>query len=63
MWPTLLTLAMFPVLVVFYIRLARQEEHLVRQEFGNAYEEYANKVPAFLPGWHSGKTADKGGTT
>jgi protein-S-isoprenylcysteine O-methyltransferase Ste14 len=25
-WPTLLTLAMFPVLVWMYVRLARQEE-------------------------------------
>lgn len=51
MWPTLLTLVMFPVLVVVYIRLARQEEKLVRKEFGHAYDEYAMKVPAFLPRW------------
>lgn len=51
MWPTLLTLAMFPVLVVVYFRLARQEEKLVRQEFGKAYDKYAIVVPAFLPEW------------
>ena len=50
MWPTLLTLAMFPILIIVYIRLAKQEEKLVRQEFGTAYEEYTSKVPAFLPG-------------
>lgn len=33
-WPTLLTLAMFPVLVWMYVRLARQEEREVRTEFG-----------------------------
>lgn len=49
MWPTLLTLAMFPILVVVYVRLAKQEEKLVREEFGNAYDEYAKTVPAFLP--------------
>ncbi|MBI5558054.1 MAG: isoprenylcysteine carboxylmethyltransferase family protein [Deltaproteobacteria bacterium] len=49
MWPTLLTLAMFPVLVVVYIRLASQEEKLVRREFGSAYDKYAETVPAFLP--------------
>ncbi|MEN8142626.1 MAG: isoprenylcysteine carboxylmethyltransferase family protein [Thermodesulfobacteriota bacterium] len=49
MWPTLLTLAMFPVLIVVYLRLARQEEKLVRQEFGKTYNEYASRVPAFLP--------------
>lgn len=48
-WPTLLTLAMFPVLVFFYIRLARQEERQVRKEFGDAYDEYARDIPAFFP--------------
>lgn len=48
-WPTLLTLAMFPVLAFFYIRLARQEERQVRKEFGEAYDEYARDIPAFFP--------------
>ncbi|MBA3016128.1 MAG: isoprenylcysteine carboxylmethyltransferase family protein [Proteobacteria bacterium] len=51
MWPTLLTLAMFPVLVIVYVRLAKQEEKLVRQEFGSVYDDYAKKVPSFLPSW------------
>lgn len=55
MWPTLLTLLMFPVLVMVYIRLARQEEKLVRQQFGNDYDEYAKDVPAFLPSWKERK--------
>lgn len=55
MWPTLLTLLMFPVLVMVYIRLARQEEKLVRQQFGNEYDEYAKDVPAFLPSWKERK--------
>jgi methanethiol S-methyltransferase len=50
-WPTILTLAMFPVLVVMYVRLARREEREVRAEFGAAYDRYAAEVPAFLPGW------------
>ena len=49
MWPTLLTVIMFPILVFFYIRLAKQEEKLIRQEFGDAYEDYAQKVSAFVP--------------
>ena len=49
MWPTLLTLIMFPVLIIVYFQLAKQEEKLVRQEFGSAYDEYAGQVPAFLP--------------
>jgi len=48
-WPTLLTLAMFPVLVVMYVRLARQEEREVLAEFGEAYARYAARTPAFLP--------------
>jgi len=55
MWPTLLTLLMFPILLVVYIRLARQEEKLVRQEFGSAYDKYAKDVPAFLPSWKKEK--------
>lgn len=63
MWPTLLTLAMFPVLVVVYIRLARQEEKLVRQDFGHAYDNYAREVPAFLPSWKKMRTQRQGGST
>lgn len=48
-WPTVLTLAMFPVLVWMYVRLARQEEREVRTEFGQAYERYAAKTPAWFP--------------
>jgi protein-S-isoprenylcysteine O-methyltransferase Ste14 len=48
-WPTLLTLAMFPVLVWMYVHLARQEEREAFAEFGEAYREYARRVPAFVP--------------
>jgi protein-S-isoprenylcysteine O-methyltransferase Ste14 len=48
-WPTLLTLAMFPVLTVMYVKLARSEEHDARSEFGDAYAKYAAKVPGFIP--------------
>ena len=50
-WPTLLTLAMFPVLVVMYVHLARYEEREVRAAFGEAYDRYAARVPAFVPRW------------
>ena len=48
-WPTLLTVAMFPILVWMYVRLARQEEREVRAEFGEAYARYAAATPAFVP--------------
>ncbi len=48
-WPTLLTLAMFPILVWMYVRLAHQEEREVRTEFGDAYARYAAHVRAFIP--------------
>jgi protein-S-isoprenylcysteine O-methyltransferase Ste14 len=48
-WPTLLTLAMFPVLVWMYIRLARSEERDARAQFGEAYDRYGAGVPAFVP--------------
>lgn len=48
-WPTLLTLAMFPVLLVMYWRLARSEEQDMQTRFGAAYAAYAAGTPAFAP--------------
>ena len=48
-WPTLLTLAMFPVLVTMYVRLARHEEREVRAAFGDQWERYAAQTPRFFP--------------
>ena len=49
MWPTLPTLVMFPVLVWVYTRLAKREEALVREEFGEEWERWASVTPAFIP--------------
>jgi protein-S-isoprenylcysteine O-methyltransferase Ste14 len=48
-WPTLLTLAMFPVLVWMYIHLAHVEEREATAEFGDAYREYARRGAGFFP--------------
>ncbi len=48
-WPTLLTLAMFPVLTVMYVRLARAEEQESLAAFGDRYRRYMADVPAFVP--------------
>jgi protein-S-isoprenylcysteine O-methyltransferase Ste14 len=48
-WPTLLTLAMFPILVVMYWRLALAEEREALRTFGETYSRYMAVVPPFLP--------------
>jgi protein-S-isoprenylcysteine O-methyltransferase Ste14 len=48
-WPTLVTLMMFPVLVVMYARLAHREEREALAEFGSAYEAYARTTPRWIP--------------
>ena len=50
-WPTLLTLAMFPILVLMYVRLARREERYASAAFGDDYARYAAATPAFVPRW------------
>ena len=53
-WPTLLTLAMFPVLVYMYIRLAYWEEREVLAKFGDEYARYAERTPRFIPHMRAG---------
>lgn len=48
-WPTLLTVVMFPVLVVVYVRLAHREEHEAARVFGEAWTAYAAQTPRWLP--------------
>lgn len=63
-WPTLLTLAMFPVLVYMYVRLAHSEEREALAQFGDAYASYMRDVPGFIPrltGLLSGPTHRRAG--
>jgi methanethiol S-methyltransferase len=48
-WPTLLTVVMFPVLVVTYRMLARSEERDALAEFGDEYRAYMERTPRFIP--------------
>ncbi len=48
-WPTIPTLVMFPILVFVYVRLAKREEKVAQEEFGEEYRRYAAKTPAFIP--------------
>ena len=47
--PTIITVAMWPVLAVMYYRLARREEKGMLAEFGERYFEYKQMVPMFIP--------------
>ena len=53
-WPTLLTLLMFPILLVMYGRLAITEEAEMRKRFGAEFDAYAARTPRFLPSFRSG---------
>ena len=48
-WPTILTLALFPVIVWVYVRLARKEEARMINQFGDEYRAYQERVPTFFP--------------
>lgn len=48
-WPTLLTLAMFPILVFMYARLAIHEEHEIASKFGDEYRQWAARTGRFFP--------------
>lgn len=60
-WPTILTVAMFPVLVVMYGYLAMREEADMLAQFGDEYRRYKVAVPAFLPrfGWGGAATTSR----
>lgn len=57
-WPTLITLAMFPVLVFMYVRLALREEREATAEFGQAYEAYAQRTPRWVPAFSRASRAE-----
>ncbi len=48
-WPTIVTLAMFPILVTMYVFLARREERDAIAGFGDEYLRYSNRTPGFFP--------------
>jgi protein-S-isoprenylcysteine O-methyltransferase Ste14 len=54
-WPTVLTLVMFPVLVLMYARLAINEEAEMRAQHGVAYANYAARTPRFIPALGAGR--------
>jgi protein-S-isoprenylcysteine O-methyltransferase Ste14 len=56
-WPTLVTLAMYPVLVMMYAFLGKREEKEMLAQFGDEYRRYRRVVPAFIPRFGAPRTA------
>lgn len=48
-WPTIVTVLMAPLLIFAYVRLARFEERKALDEFGESYQKYIGRTPAFFP--------------
>jgi len=48
-WPTLFSVALFPIIVFIYYRLSLREEKKVIAEFGGEYLAYKAHVPMFIP--------------
>jgi protein-S-isoprenylcysteine O-methyltransferase Ste14 len=48
-WPTLLTIAMWPVLMIAYFRLARREEREMEARYGETYRQYRARTPMLIP--------------
>jgi protein-S-isoprenylcysteine O-methyltransferase Ste14 len=52
-WATIPLLVMWPLLVRQYVKLAKQEESEMIEQFGDDYREYMEKVPRFFPKFNS----------
>jgi len=48
-WPTIITLAMWPILAVMYYKLAKREERKIETTFGAQYSGYKQRTPMFTP--------------
>ena len=48
-WPTIPTVALFPIVVWAYYRLAKKEEQEMMEKFGTEYRNYQKSVPMFFP--------------
>lgn len=49
LWITISTLLLWPVLVVLYYRLAKEEDKKMEEKFGEKYLKYEHAVPMFIP--------------
>jgi len=49
MWPTLITLAVAPFLIIRYTLLANEEDRELEEKFGDDFRNYKERVPGFIP--------------
>lgn len=54
-WPTIITLLMAPALIGMYTWLAKKEEKVMINLFGDEYLSYMKNVPRFIPKIHFGR--------
>lgn len=57
-WPTIVSVAAFPIIVGAYTWLARVEERQMLAQFGDAYRAYQRQVPMFIPRGDGGHTQE-----
>lgn len=50
-WPTIFSVALYPIIVISYVMLAQSEERQMIKKFGERYAEYQRTVPMFFPRW------------
>ena len=50
-WPTIFSVALFPIIILAYVLLARSEERKMLDQFGEEYRAYRLRVPGFIPRW------------
>jgi len=61
-WPTLPTLVMFPILMLIYVRLAKREEKMATDQFGDEYRHYMESTPRGGPKFKLTKSEPSRGT-
>jgi protein-S-isoprenylcysteine O-methyltransferase Ste14 len=51
-WIMISTLLLWPILVILYYRLAKEEDKELEERFGEEYRKYKHKVPMLIPRIH-----------
>lgn len=59
-WPTIPTLVLAPFIIWIYVHLAQREEVRLVDQYGDAYRQYRQEVPMFIPRWQRVREAIAG---